>query len=194
MLGALSNLLFVKGSLSGLIIDETEGCPSSSAYQSRFGNLLRAYQLVGFSPDRAYRYIEVNRSLRRLHPDIVADVIDEIERSGGRVDRDAETDVLTVNGEFSVSVVVVRCRETSAGSMRWHIRLDRGLIPDLTVAVRMDSSNINARDYLILPSLDMQERVLRVGEYNGISLDGYLFDSLEPLFAMAERVSLKEVV
>jgi hypothetical protein len=57
----------------------------------------------------------------------------------------------------------------------------------------MDRSNLIARDYLILPSLDMNEQMLRVGEHNGISLDGYLFDSLDSLFEMAERVPLKEV-
>lgn len=193
MLGLLHDLLSLKGRLSGLIIDEAEGYPSSSAYQSRFGNLLRAYRLVGFSPDRDYRYIEINRSLRRLHPDVVADVKTGIELAGGHISEDAETELVTVNEEFSVSVVVVRCYETIAGSLRWKIRLDRGLLPDLTIAARMDRSNLNVRDYLVLPSLDMDERTFRVGEYNEISLDCYVFDSLESLFEMAERVPLKEV-
>jgi hypothetical protein len=64
-----------RGYLSGLIIDEGESLPSSSAYQNRFGSLLRAYALVGYTPDRDYRYIEINRALRRMHPNIVADVI-----------------------------------------------------------------------------------------------------------------------
>ncbi len=57
--------------------------PSSSAYQSRFGSLLRAYQLVGFTPDRDYRYIEINRALRAMHPDVVAGTIVGIETAGG---------------------------------------------------------------------------------------------------------------
>ena len=68
MLAALQQLLQDRGYLSGLIIDETERLPSSSAYQSRFGSLLRAYELVGFTPDRDYRYIEINRALRRIAP------------------------------------------------------------------------------------------------------------------------------
>jgi len=77
--------------------------------------------------------------------------------------------------------------------MRWTIRLDRGLFPDITVAVRMNRLNISTRDYLILPSTDMDSAIMRVAEYNGISLDAYMFDSLAPLFEMAERVSVKEV-
>ncbi|WP_371420449.1 recombinase family protein [Tardiphaga sp.] len=193
MLEALRRLLAHSGSLSGLIIDEAENCPSSSAYQGRFGNLLRAYELVGYTPERDYRYVEINQGLRRLYPEIVSDVVTGIERAGAHVIRNPENDLLTVNEEFSVSVVVVRCLETRGGSLRWSVRLDRGLFPDLTVAVRMDRSNIVARDYLILPSFDMDRQVLRLGEHNGLSLDAYLFDSLDPLFEMAERVSLSEV-
>ncbi|MBX9841280.1 MAG: recombinase family protein [Xanthobacteraceae bacterium] len=193
LLNALRSILAHKGCLSGLIIDEAPDAPSSSAYQSRFGSLLRAYQLIGYSPDRDYGYVEVNRHLRRLHPDVVAGVIAGIEQAGGRVTQDAASDLLMINEEFSVSVAVVRCHETPAGSLRWTIRLDRGLYPDVTVAVRMNRLNAQARDYLILPSIDMDRDVLRVAEHNGISLDSYLFDTLEPLFEMTERVSLKEV-
>src|SRR3546814_2894741 len=44
MLALLSDILKRNGYLSGLIIDEFEDGPSSSAYQSRFGSLLRAYR------------------------------------------------------------------------------------------------------------------------------------------------------
>jgi DNA invertase Pin-like site-specific DNA recombinase len=66
MLTALQRLLQQRGYLSGLIIDEAEQLPSSSAYQSRFGSLLRAYEMVGYAPDRDYRYIEINRALRHM--------------------------------------------------------------------------------------------------------------------------------
>ena len=78
--------------LSGLIIDEQDHLPSSSAYRSRFGSLLRAYQLIGYEPERDYRYIEINRTLRRAHPRIVADIIDGIARSGGHAVPSPKTD------------------------------------------------------------------------------------------------------
>ena len=75
MLNILRGLLEANGYLSGLIIDELDRGPSSSAYSGRFGSLLRAYELVGFTPDRDYQYIEINRTLRRMFPHIVADTI-----------------------------------------------------------------------------------------------------------------------
>jgi DNA invertase Pin-like site-specific DNA recombinase len=193
MIAALQTLLQDRGYLSGLIIDETERLPSSSAYQSRFGSLLRAYELVGFSPDRDYRYIEINRALRRMHPNIVAEVIAGIEQVGGSVRQDPTTDILAINGEFTASIVVVRCQTTAAGSLRWQIRFDVGLWPDITVAVRMDGANQNALDYYLLPRIDMTVPRLRLAEDNGISLDAYRFPSLDAFFGLATRVNLQEV-
>src|SRR5260370_10446824 len=121
MLDILRRLLEQHGYLSGLIIDEVERAPSSSVYQSRFRSLLRAYELLGFTPDRDYRYIEINRALRRMHPQVVASTIAGIEKAGGRVAQDPATDLLTINDEFTASLVVVRCQLTPAGSLRWQI-------------------------------------------------------------------------
>jgi len=193
MLGSLRSLLEQHGYLSGIIIDESEGLPSSSAFRSRFGTLLRAYQLVGFTPDRDYHFVEVNRHLRDFYPTVVANAIDEIKRIGGVVEQDDKNDLLTVNREFTASVVIARCRETVSGSLRWHIRFDTGLWPDITVAVRMDEANQAPLDYYLLPRIDMTMPRLRLAEHNGVSLDAYRFDTLDPLFSMAARAKLMEV-
>jgi DNA invertase Pin-like site-specific DNA recombinase len=192
MLDALRRLFAAGGYLSGLVIDEADDLPSSSTYQSRFGSLLRAYQLIGFTPARDYRYIEINRAVRALHPNIVAETVAEIQRAGGHVIQDKATDLLTINGEFTASIVIVRCRETAAGSRRWHVRFDTGLLPDITVAVRMDGQNGAPLDFYLLPRLDMTLPRIRLAEHNGVSLDAYRFDTLEPLFGMAARIRLQE--
>lgn len=45
----LRSLYNSRGALTSLLIDETEGMPSSSVYSFRFGGLVRAYQMVGFA-------------------------------------------------------------------------------------------------------------------------------------------------
>jgi hypothetical protein len=192
MLEALRSLLESRGYLSGLVIDEAEATPSSSAYQSRFGSLLRAYQLIGFSPDRDYRYVEVNRALRRIHPEVIADAVSGIRKVGGAVVQDPATDLLTVNQEFTVSVVLARCQETSAGTRRWHIRLDTGLAPDITVAVRMAPGNATIRDYYLLPRRGSLPHRVRLGEANDIFLEAFRFDSLDALADLARRVDIME--
>ncbi len=193
MIEGLKEVFVAEGFLSGLVIDEAEALPSSSAYRSRFGSLLRAYQLVGFKPDRDYRYIEINRRLRELHPDIVAETIAGIEASGGIVERHPRTDLLTINGEFTASLVIVRCSETNAGSLRWNIRFDTSLKPDITIALRMDRLNQKPLDHYLLPSLDMTLPRIRLAEHNGLSLDAYRFETLDPMFNMAVRVPVPKV-
>ena len=86
------------------------------------------------------------------------------------------------------------CRhfETDAGSSRWVIRLDAGLKPDITVAVRMDAANEKPLDYYLLPAIDMTWENLRLAEDNGIYLDCYRFENLDYLLAMAERLPIQE--
>lgn len=192
MLETLAQILARNGYLSGLIIDETDDCPSSSSFRSRFGSLLRAYTLVGFTPDHDYSYLETNRKLRAMHPTIVQKVVAGIEMAGGSVVRDPGTDLLTINQEFTASLIVARCFQTSAGSLRWKLRLDTPLKPNITVAVRMDGSNEDALDYYLLPRLDMRDAVLRLAEFNGLSFDAYRFSTLEPFYQMAARKRLSE--
>jgi len=193
MLSGLQQLYKERGYLSGLIIDETESLPSSSTYQSRFGSLLRAYQLVGYTPAQDYSYIAINKRLRELHPKIVSATIEEISRVGGTVTRAPQESLLTVNGEFTASIVIARCQQTVGGSLRWQILLDTGLQPDITVAVRMDQQNAEALDYYILPQLDMTAARLRLALHNPIFLDAYRFETLETLYCMAARTKLLEV-
>jgi hypothetical protein len=192
MIVRLRNLYHARGHLSGLIIDEAEDLPSSSTYSARFGSLARAYQLVGFTPDRDFRYVEVNRALRKLHPEIIAAAIDQIARIGGTVDQGSQTDLLTINDEFTVSICLVRCQETAAGTLRWHIRLDTSLNPDLIVALRMAPDNRAVQDYYILPRIELPGPDVRIGEHNGLALDAFRFDSLDQLYDMAARASLGE--
>ena len=74
LLERLKALYDQRGYLSGIMIDETEGMASSSVYSNRFGGLVRAYGLVGFNPGRDYAYLEVNKLLRGLHPELVRGV------------------------------------------------------------------------------------------------------------------------
>ena len=192
MLALLADILKKNGYLSGLIIDESEVGPSSSAYQARFGSLLRVYSLVGFIPDHDYRYIEINRALRRIHPSIVRDVIDGVRAAGGTAIQNLEDDTLSISDEISASIVIARCKLTRGGSRRWKIRLDESLRPDLTICVRMDEDNMNAHDFYILPRMTLAEGALRLADHNGLSLDAFRFDTLEGLFALAERVPFRQ--
>src|SRR5467141_3598848 len=108
LLSLLQAILEDEGSLSGVVIDERADMPSSSAYRHRFGSLIRAYSLIGYIPERDYRYIEINRHIREAYPQVLRDIVAGFELAGGEVVRNDDNQLLTVNGGFRVAVVIVR--------------------------------------------------------------------------------------
>jgi hypothetical protein len=132
-----------------MLIDEADDLPSSAAFSHRFGSLVSAYRLIGYDPGIDYSFIEINRKLRKEHPQIVASVIRRIEELGASANWDEEAQLLHVNSELRVSIVLCRHCTTGGGSSRWVVRLDEGLKPDITIAVRMDATNEGVRDYYL---------------------------------------------
>lgn len=182
-----------RGFLSGLIINETEGMPSTSVYTHRFGSLISAYQTVGFTPDRDYQYLEDNKFLRRFHPEVVSQTESMITSLGGIVRRDPATDLLKINDEFNVSLVLARCQVRENGGNRWKIRFDSSLQPDITIAVRLDQSNKVPLDYYLLPRLDFGRSRINLNDRNPIEFEAYRFDTLDYLYGMVERTRLRRV-
>jgi len=173
--------------LSAALIDTAEDLPTSATFRARFGSLLRAYRLAGYTPERDYQYVEINRHLREMYPGLLKDMVQRLDIVGATVTRDAATDLLLINGEYSASMVLSRCRQTAAGSLRWWIKFDEQVAPDITILVRMDEANEKATDYYLFPVLDLSEPKLLLCETNGAFLDTYQFDSLDYFTRLAAR-------
>lgn len=191
MLQQLSDLLARTGRLSALIIDECGDMASSSAYGSRFGSLIRAYELVGYTPLRDYSYVRINQELRTLYPEIIDNIVCSIREGGGDVRRDPQNDLLYVNEEMTVSLVISRCDKTIGGNARWKIRFDTGLDPDITVAIRMAPGNQTILDYYLLPRLDFASSPLKMNENNGLDLDAYRSETLGRFFSLTARTPIR---
>lgn len=189
MLDVLRAIHSEHGMVSYFLIQDRADAPAVSTYAQRFGGLLQAYKLIGFTPGKDFRYLEVNRALRDRRRETVEQVVAGIEAAGGLVERDPASGLLTINREVTAAVVIARCAATKTGALRWTFRFDTVPRPDLTIAVRMDEDNLCPRDYYLLPRLDLKVAALRLAEFNGLSLDAYRVDSLDALFAMARRRS-----
>lgn len=192
MLEKLRNFASTHGKISGILIDETEDMPSSSAFRHRFGSLVAVYRLIGYDPHIDYSFIEINRRLRKEHQEVVSSVLSRLQTIGAIGTWDEKNGLLHVNHELSVSIVVCRHTLTRLGSSRWLIRLDMSLKPDITIAVRMDAANEHILDYYLLPSVDLTWENLCVAERNGAYLDSYRHENLDYFYSLAERAKLKE--
>ena len=191
MIDRLKKLMGQHQTLTAGLIDSADGMPTSSTYRSRFGSLIKAYGLAGFVPDRSYDYIGINQNLRELYPGLVEDVIHKLDEAGASVRRDADTDLLLINGEYSASMVLSRCRQTNAGSLRWLVKINERIAPDITILVRMDESNQRASDYYLLPIMDIETPKLLFCETNGAYLDTYQFSNLNFFTSLAARSNIE---
>ena len=192
LLNRLRGLFDREGMLSGILIDEAQDMPSPACYRSRFGSMMRAYKLVGYTPSRDYRYLEVNRALRERHRTICESIDCELKSLGAQIQQNERSGILTINGDFTASIVVARCHESYTGTCRWLLRLERSLKPDVTVAVRLLPDNENILDYYLLPSIDVLARKLRLAPENAVVLDVYRFENLNFFFSLARRTQIDE--
>lgn len=192
MLAMLQSLARQHATLSAQLIDAAEGLPTSAAFRSRFGSLLGAYQRIGFVPDRDYSFVEINRRLRSLYPSMVSDLIDRLGHVGAQVER-FSSDWLLINGQYSAAMVLSRCKSTVSGGLRWPVRIDGAVAPDITILVRMDPSNARPADFYLLPIMDLERPKFLLCEENGAHLDTYQFDSLDYFTEVSRRQRIEVV-
>lgn len=195
LLDKLKFILGAKGRISGILIDEAEGIPSSAAFRHRFGSLVNAYSLIGYTPAVDYSFIAENQAIRRLRPEMMSMVVSRLKEAGASVDLAGDDGLVLVNGELLVSIILCRHVTTARGSSRWLIRLDWGLGPDLTIAARLEAGNEEIRDFYLLPMIDMNADKLgrRMADHNCIEMDAYRCDDLSNFFRMAERTLIQDI-
>ncbi len=193
MLESLRTLLERHGKISGILIDEDGATPSSSAFRHRFGSLVAAYSLIGYTPATDYAFIEQNRAIRRLRPDLMREIFHQLAEVGAIIKYEEEDGPFLLNGELRLSIVLCRHFTTLSGSSRWLIRFDAGLKPDITIAARLNHDNSSVKDYYIIPMMDITPGSLlqRLADENGIEIDAYRHDDLSRLHAMAKRTPIK---
>lgn len=192
LLNHLHALLLRVGRLSGFIIDEAEDMPSSYAYVARFGSLPRAYSLIGWSPNRDYSYLEINKLIREQHKPLVDSIVEQVTATGAHVTRDPKTDLLTINSEYTAAVVLARCLTTPGGNHRWNVRFDGILHPDIAIAARLVPGNQGILDYYLLPGIADLGASLRFSAHNPLSLEVFRFDDLTLFTTIAKRTSIEE--
>ena len=191
MIQMLTKLVEKHSDISAHLIDQADGLPASATYRSRFGSLIEAYRLAGYTPDRDFSYVEINRRLRTLHPTLIDDTIQRLESVGASIGMDDGNSHLLVNGEYTASLVLSRCWQTPAGSLRWVIRFGNQRPPDITIMVRMNPANDEPSDFYLLPLFDIRTPSLRLTEYNAAYVDAYRVDSLDGFARLALRTRIE---
>ncbi|UVK49596.1 recombinase family protein (plasmid) [Mesorhizobium sp. AR07] len=191
MLVDLSNLLEKRGWLSGSIINADPGCSTKRLYIHRFGSLQAAYRLVGFEASLNYRHFNINNELHRRRLEIIKNLVATIGQAGGLAHYDPKTDLVSVNEEFTIAISIARCRPSTYGYPHWPFHKRQRADPEVSVLIRMKPDNVTVRDYVIAPASEAQRAAPMLSPNNGVRLDAFLFQSLDPLVEMARRAPLE---
>lgn len=78
-----------------------------------------------------------------------------------------------------------------AGNLRWQLRFDESLRPDVVIAARLQPGNDAILDYYLLPRLDVLTERLTFRPENGLVLDVYRFSNLNFFMEMAQRARVE---
>lgn len=192
ILARLRQLYQNQGTLSSVVIDQAPDLPGAAALSKRFGGLGRIYELIGFRPERDLRYLEINRKLRRMHPEIVQRTQQTIAALGGEIRCDPKTDLLHLNDELIISLVLARCQRLPTGLQRWRVHFDPArYAADITVAIRLDDSNETELDYFLLPRLNFGLSRVQLTERNAAEFECFRFDDLDFFYGLARRTDVR---
>ena len=187
MLDRLLACLVTNGRLSSLIVDNDEELPHSSVYRNRFGNLLTAYQLIGYRQHRDYSYVDYKKLVRQLRSEIIDGLIVDVEAHGGFARRDT-FNRLSINDEFSTTVIVVACGSTKTGKPVWKMGFKGRRLGDVTVVARLIADQSAILDYYLLPLAALEARPsLCLGPTNAAAFEAYRFDTLDGFCELVGR-------
>jgi hypothetical protein len=89
-------------------------------------------------------------------------------------------------------VLVVWDKLVSAGNLRWHLRFDESLNPDIIIAARLKPGNEDIMDYYLMPRIDVLHERLNLKPHNGLIWDVYRFQNLNFFMELARRARIEE--
>ncbi len=191
LLDKLRNLFEKHGKLNGMLINETRNMPSSAVYSNHFGSLVRAYELVGYTPERNMHYIEINNFIRNMHVEVLKIVEEKTRKVGATFAQTNNYENILINNEIALSLVISRCRVFN-NRLRWIVKFERDKNPDFTVAIRLNPDNKTIHDYYVISRFDMEDLETKLGELNGFLLDSYRYDNIDWLYSYFARIILGE--
>ena len=165
------------------LVNATSGMPSGSTYQKRFGSLSKALLLVGSTPIRTLSSFDLRRQLKRVREMIFADIERLVGQAGGDTKR--VRSVITINGEFTLSVSILRCEKSLRTKwLTWLPGLSGSRKVDIAVSARMNATNDAVLDYLIVPKEELDDTPRRLALSRYAALSAFRFPTLEPLMAI----------
>lgn len=189
----LRELFARTGRLSARLINATRGVPSSWVIQTRFGTLLRAYELAGLPPCRDFHYQDINRQLGSSRPAYIDLVRYAFTQAGHTVEVIDDDLTLLIDHKWGLSVKLSRAVSAAPYGRRWRLAFHPPATAELCLVLRMDQIGQEVIDYYLVPTAAMKNRMIVLGDRNNLSTDLFRVDNLNEVAALFEQVRRGEI-
>jgi DNA invertase Pin-like site-specific DNA recombinase len=190
LLQRLKQTLEACGHLNADIIDQSPLCPGTTAYFRRFGNLLNAYERIGYNPPRSRkqatsraRGMLIRESLIRSVLEAFPDQIEEAKRRSGLFKR-----VLRCRKTGLKIAIVVAWRYWTGNGTSWRVRPSPIELKRPTIVALLDETNSRIESLRVFPRLFPQPQFnIRVGPLKDSPRTGFALENLSDLFTVLKR-------
>lgn len=171
-------------------VGQTQGKASPATYGLRFKYMLKAYQAVGFRSYSREKAAATRRQSLALYLEIITLLEQRLADIGATVSYNRQSDLLRVNGEFSIALFIARYETAQRQQPAWsfHVRPQRH--GDISIVVRLDHENARPLDYYLIPRCEAPSR-MTVAENKHHPLDRFRYPNLEYLVQMARRSTIR---
>ena len=144
---------------------------------------MHAYELIGYQPEKNYKFFTIKDRISDVGYSIQNEVIQKLQKENFSVScHQAHHRLLNIGGKIVSFVVCRHIPKDKWGGTRWmgesgpRIRLS-----DFVLIIRMDSSNEHPSRYYLAPSTKMPKINIRLPSVRGMVIDEFLYRTLDEL-------------
>ena len=192
MLDDLRRILGEHGRLSSNLVDKDKRSMSTERYLERFGGLLKAYNEIGYFPDRSNSKFRLASIVRKFRDEAFAEAIQGIRNTGFAAKRDRHGASAVIHSNLEIQFSPLRCFQLEAGYLRWRYHLYVRPTVDIVVAIRMEMGNQKIQDYHLLPVRDIPTQFYW-SEKNPDRYREFRCHTLKPLYSLFEQTNVEGV-
>jgi hypothetical protein len=166
--------------------------PSSATYHHRFGDLRKAYALIGYQEFNNHQgMLNMRRSHRRIQLALFDRIEKELKKEGHFVsERHVARRVLCLQNGIRISVLICQCISIGNGVFRWNIPVNKFEKHLPTLVCRCTPSNRGIKDAYLMPRIETQHtHAFRISEKDPWLKMGKRVDDFSRLPDMAIRLA-----
>jgi hypothetical protein len=171
-------------------IGQAQSKASPATYGLRFKYMLKAYQAVGFRSVNREKAQATRLKTLALFQELITLIEQRMADIGATVSYNRRSNLLRVNGEFSIAVFIARYETENRPQPAWSFHVRPQCHGDISIIVRLDQANERPLDYYLIPRCEAPCR-MTIPENQHHPFDRFRYPNLDYLVQLARRSTIR---